>query len=196
MKYDLIAISGVAQSGKDTLFKYLSFLLGDKYDCVRVALADKLKEDLNQFLISKFGISAFTTDKKEKEFIRPILIEYAKMHRSKSKGTYFTGLINTTVDELILNRKLPVITDLRFAEYDNDEYQWVKSKNGFIIHITRLDDKGNEIPANGHEEKKNNPKLIGLADYAFRWQTILPESIEAYMSREGFKRELLERLQA
>ena len=71
----VIGISGLARSGKDTLFQFLSGKLKeDNISSKRLAFADELKEECDDFLKKNIGISAFTEKNSEKEIIRPFLV--------------------------------------------------------------------------------------------------------------------------
>ena len=45
----------------------------------RLAFADELKKDVDQFLVEKLGISAFTEVTEEKEIIRPMLTTWGEL---------------------------------------------------------------------------------------------------------------------
>lgn len=166
----IIGIAGSASSGKDSFFACIKAQFGDSFEFRRVALADKLKYDLNEFLLSKFGISAFTTNKKEKDKVRPLLVEYAKIRRKESNGTFYTKQVDLDIQDYQYKGVIPVITDIRYMEFDADEFYWLKAKNGFLIYIAR---EGVE-PAN-QDEAENNPKLKKAADLVVEWPSLSNE---------------------
>jgi len=56
-------------------------------------------------------------------------------------------------------------------EYPEDEFFWLKNKNGILLHISRLDLNGNLIPPANIEEKENDLKLKEVADLKLTWKT-------------------------
>lgn len=170
MTNKIIGIAGCASAGKDSIFSCIKAQFSDSFEFKRIALADKLKNDLNEFFLLKFGISAFTINKKEKDKIRPLLVEYAKIRRTESNGTFYTKQIDFDVQDCQYKGIIPVITDIRYVEYGEDEYGWLKAKKGFLIYIGRDEVK----PANA-DEAANDPKLQNLADLNIKWPTLKNE---------------------
>jgi hypothetical protein len=167
----MIGITGVATSGKDTLFLILQkFFKSKNLPVKRFALADLLKKDLNSFAKEKLDIDLFNLSPEDKELIRPILVSYGKIKRINTNGRYWidklkeaNGLQNKTI--------IPIITDIRYQEYPQDECFWLKKENnGFLIHISRIH-KGKAIPPANAEEEKNNKILLSESDYSFTWCT-------------------------
>ena len=164
----IIAISGVARSGKDTLFNILSSI---NPKIARFALADDLKADCDKFFREKLGISAFTRDPKEKELIRPLFVDYGDIKRKQSKGTYWTGLLQSKIDNFLEDGGIPCVTDIRYDEYEgSDELDWIKRNNGILIHVSRREDGLLIQPAN-EREKYNDPRLLKRADFKLVWNT-------------------------
>lgn len=169
MQNKIIGVSGCARSGKDTFFNILK-----KYipEVEQVALAYELKKDLDEFLKSKIGISVFTDDTKEKSLIRGLMVEYGKIKRQQTEGTYWTCLAQKKINEILRSDKIPVITDIRYDIYPKDELHWLKEDNqGILVHITRLFGH-DEIPPANEEESINNEKLKTKADYSIKWPTV------------------------
>lgn len=173
----VVGLSGTARAGKDTFCSMMRDLFA-RYDIgnvERVALADKLKSELDPFFKENFAISAFTQIKEEKDLIRPMLVAYGKIRRVQSKGTYWTRFIEPQVNKIILDGKIPVITDIRYGEYPEDEVFWAKNKmNGKLIHIERHIDKDgvrSVIPPANEDEAMNDSKMIFAANYHVRWET-------------------------
>lgn len=168
----ILFICGNAQSGKDTLYKIISDIVGENVTCDRFALADELKCVLNPFTRDNFGISSFTNDIDDKNLIRPIMVEVARAFRTKSKGTYWTNILQPKIDASIAGGNLPIITDGRFCEYEHDEVWWAKNKNnGIIIHVSRTLPNGEYIRPANYEESANEQGLIRSCDYQVRWPT-------------------------
>lgn len=190
----MIALSGVARAGKDTFCKILIDLFAKQgIVAQRYSLADQLKKDLNPFFIEKFGIDIFSCSSQEKELIRPLMVSYGKVWREKSNGTHWTNILSNQIKQ---NKEkiVPIITDIRYSEFANDELQWVKNNHGILIHIKRYDiqlfdyekaDKysfsefplsyqptiKNYILPPNKEEKENDPRMQNGADILFEWKT-------------------------
>jgi len=168
----IIGISGVATSGKDTLCNMISRYLSQKnIISKRIALADNLKNDLRDFILDKFSIDITKSTPEEKSLVRPIMVSYGKIRRSISKGTHWTQKVEKDLERLTSENIIPIITDIRYMEYPEDEYFWLKNKNGVLVHISRLDLNGNLIPPANFEEKENDVKLKEVSDLKLTWRT-------------------------
>lgn len=149
----IIAISGYARTGKDTLCK---FLIDEykKYGFVakRFSFADALKEDLKDY-VSSYGYDIFSLDGEEKELFRPLMVWKGFYHRSKTSGTYFCDILDKKISD-DKDVDVAIITDLRYAEYEKDELQFVKDRGGFVIALSRILDRSlgrYQLPANNEE---------------------------------------------
>ena len=173
--FKLIGISGVGRAGKDSFFNFAKQSLEEKgISAGRWAFADELKKDLEPFILDKFGFSPFTEISEEKDLIRPLMVEYGKIWRKKSKGSHWLDKIRSS----ILAEDGPqvrFITDLRFAAFgESDEAHFVQSNGGKIIHIEKqipINGSGNfeTLPPANDEEAINDPKVKRIADVKFRW---------------------------
>lgn len=160
----IIGISGVARSGKDTLannFVKIFKRLGIK--AKRYALADELKREVRPFLKKHTGLDPFTQNDDEKKMIRPFLVAY---------GTHIRRALNqdcwiNTLSSFLKKDEIAIISDVR---YEN-EADWVQ-KNGFLIHIARLDKENNLIKPANPEEQENDPILQAKANLSYVWQTV------------------------
>lgn len=162
----------MATSGKDSLCILLQESLSTLgISSQRIALADELKRELDPFLREKFGISAFTRIPGEKEIIRPVLVAYGKVWRARSEGKYWTGLITPKVNSLIQSGVVPIVTDIRYDEYPEDEIYWVKKNGGKVVYVSRMEN-GSLIPPANEDEKRNDPRLISKSDYTFETVTV------------------------
>lgn len=162
MNKKVIGISGLARSGKDSLCKLMTELIPNSK---RFALADILKENINPFLISQFGIDIFTCSPSEKELVRPLLVSYGKVLRIKTKGKFFTDFLEKKISEDDCD--VAIITDVRYDEFDEDEIWWVKNRmSGVMIHLSR----DGILPPN-EDEEKNDPILKLKSDISIRWET-------------------------
>lgn len=168
----IIGITGVARSGKDTFYCVLNKFLNEKnLKSERVALADKLKEELGDFIKEKFKINIEKCDGEDKELIRPLMVAYGKCRRVQTEGKYWTSLIENKIKDLKKDGIIPIITDIRYIEYKEDEYSWLKSKDGILIHISRKLTDGSLVQPANIEEKSNDNKLKAVADFSICWDT-------------------------
>ena len=174
----LIGLSGVARSGKDTFFKYAQSYLKDKYDIVaaRYAFADALKDDINEFLIDKTGITAYTNRLSEKEIIRPMLVAYGRMMRTMTNGTYW---INNAQKDLDKNKYFDRVTFITDVRYEN-EYEMIDERDGICIHLKRVDPEGDFVKYANDEEAENDPRVESRADVSVTWETF-GDSPEPYL---------------
>ena len=205
----MIALSGVARSGKDTFCKLLIEILSERgIKARRYSFADELKNDLNSFFKDRMGVSIWSCSPDEKELLRPMLVEYGKYWRIKSNGTHWTSKVLKKIQsDTAEERILPIITDVRYSVYEFDEADWVKKNNGVLIHIERYTNEifrgdskyGSDFfypcpniqkifikPVND-EEFKNDPIIKSIADFKFEWETNnnevqLKKEIEIFLS--------------
>lgn len=168
----MIGITGVARSGKDTFYSILKKYLKEKnIDSERIALADQLKKELEDFVEEKFKININKCDGSNKELIRPLMVAYGKCRRVQTEGKYWTSLAEDKVKEFKKKNIVPIITDIRYIEYKDDEYAWLKNHNGILIHISRKLDDGSFVPPANIEEKSNDNKLKAVSDFCISWET-------------------------
>jgi len=165
----MIGITGVARSGKDTLYSLIEKKLKDlNIKTKRYALADNLKHDLRDFIIQRFSIDIYSANLEEKELIRPIMVAYGKSKRMQTQGRYWIELLDSKINEKDF---LPIITDIRYQEYEKDEYFWLKKeRRGIMVHVSRVKNGKIILPAN-EEEAKNDKILSEFADYKIIWCT-------------------------
>lgn len=168
----IIGITGVARCGKDTFYSILNRYLQEKQiQSKRLAFADSLKIELNDFTKDKFQIDLLNCEGQDKELIRPLMVAYGKCRRIQTEGKYWTSMLDAKVKELIENNAIPIITDVRYIEYKDDEYSWLKHYNGVLIHLSRKLDDGTLVPPANVEEKSNDNKLKAVADFNISWET-------------------------
>lgn len=155
LDYKIIGIAGNAGSGKDTLGKNFESILKDQgIKSQRLSFAYELRKSVDKFLIEQTGISAFTSDKKEKSLIRPFLVCW---------GTDIMRKINDDIwveklEPSLYDNHVNIITDLRFP----NELKWLKSKKGLSVMIKR----SGVDPANDYE-KVNNEEMSNDVDLNF-----------------------------
>lgn len=168
-----IGLAGAAGVGKDTLCQILikNFKV---YPFKRYSMAgDYIKKDLDCLLQKTINISAFTSDPKEKTSIRPLLVEYGRLMRNQTQGRYFIEKLQQ--DTNFGKQNIPIITDIRYAEYETDELHWIKQEQkGLLVFL----DRDEITPSNEFEEKnntilKNNCHLYFKIESGKDYNTIL-----------------------
>ena len=101
MENSMIGLTGVARSGKDTFFSILKKYFKEKnINTQRVALADELKKELEDFVDKKFKINLNKCEGSEKELIRPLMVAYGKCRRVQTEGKYWTSMVDSTIKDL------------------------------------------------------------------------------------------------
>jgi hypothetical protein len=190
-RFPVIACAGNGFSGKDSTYLALKNILQPLgIQVVRFALADELKLLCRDFIYDRFGISVFTTDKKDKDLIRPLLVEIGRIKREKTMGQFWTGLLTPKILNSLDEGELCVISDLRYVDerFPNDEYNWLKNTfNGILIYVTRHDSDGKIIPPANLDEKINNEKLKLLSDYQLTWPTLKTQELRNDYAAEQLK---------
>lgn len=177
-KVKCVAICGVATAGKDTFYALLEeYLKQHGISTKRVALADKLKDEIDPYLVSQFGISAWTKNPTEKKLIRPSLVAHGFVRRQQTAGTYWTKQLEGPIESLIGSDIVPIITDIRYAEFQDDEIYWVRKFGGKLVYITRFytDMKSGEknfVQPPNEDERRNDPRLREQADHLVEWDTV------------------------
>jgi hypothetical protein len=162
MNSKLIGISGLARSGKDTVYEMCRDALAPLGKTAkRLAFADELKKESDEFLLKNIGISAFTEKTHEKEIIRPFLVTYGTHLRRKLNKRCWID----KVEEQLRARKenFIFITDVRY----NNEISWVHSLGGTSIHVER---EGNLAP--NKEEETNDPILKDKSEINIKWKDL------------------------
>jgi len=166
----LIGISGLARSGKDSFYEMASELLESmNITSKRYAFADSLKEECDQLLTNNINISAFTSDDKEKQVIRPLLVTYGTEIRRKLNPNCWIEKIQSSVKEDISLNKVVFITDVRFP----NEQEWVHKLKGESVHVTR---EGIKPP--NRDEEINNPILLEESLHNINWGNFNKQNIK------------------
>jgi len=172
----VIGITGVARVGKDTLCANLiKAYKNEGLVAKRFALADELKDAMRIFLFDNFNIDILNCSPEDKELIRPLLVEFGRAKRIQSNGTYWTSLLYEKM--LKAQQEQPfdiaIVTDIRYAEYDFDEVDWLHSHDGTLIHLSRFLLDGSLLQPPNQDEEKNDPILFEKADIVLRLETDL-----------------------
>lgn len=162
-----IFITGFARSGKDTmgdvLHKYLSLnsLHPKKY-----SFAAPLKKMCEKQVKDNYGLSVYSENTEDKSKFRQLLVDTAKMYRDNTKGEYFHKIIQTDIlfdwnEEHNFSKSfIPIITDLRFAEFHQHGTEEINFavKAGIIIDVIQ-----NGINAPNDTEKFNMDLIRKIA---------------------------------
>jgi hypothetical protein len=167
----IIGISGVARSGKDTLangFVRILKELGVKSE--RLALADELRSECRSFIKKTLNIDVLNMTDDEKKIVRPFLVFWGTHMRRKADE-------NCWIKALEKRRKPDALTIVSDVRYQN-EADWVKESDGFLIHIARLDEKGEFVQAPNQEERENDPLLIEKSNVSFVWNTFGDQDVK------------------
>lgn len=183
MKNIIVGISGLAGDGKDSLCNILRVCFeGSGYAFERIALADELKEECREALLSMYNIDPVLCTREEKNKIRELLVFYAKVKREESKGTHWVNKLQKKISSLPKTEmdRIICVPDIRHAQYENDEAAWIKKNKGILIHVKkyRIEEslslkKTYSTPINS-EEAYHTPKLEELADFVIEWQDTSP----------------------
>jgi uridine kinase len=124
----LIAISGAARAGKDTLAKTIQALVPNT---ITLAFAQAVKEEADPISKARWGISAFTQNPEEKKIIRQLLIDIGHGKRQADPFIWINKL-SAKIDENLPHRNI-IITDCR---YEN-ESKMIHAKGGIVIMVKR-----------------------------------------------------------
>jgi hypothetical protein len=160
----IIGIAGPARSGKDTLCnQFLEIFQEMGIKAKRSALADQLKLESKDFIFNTLGIDVFTEKTEEKNIIRPFLVTWGTHVRRKLDPDIWIKKIQESIEE----NSILIVPDIRFK----NEFDWVKSNNGYMFFIDRIDENGNQVPDANADEAENNVFLRENADSSFTWNT-------------------------
>ena len=184
---NVIGLSGVGRSGKDTFASILEIKLQQAgYSVKKVSFAGPLKLDCQAFLKDYLNIDVFTQNTEEKTLFRPMLVWYGDAQRKRTLGKYWTNLASNEIENS--NYDYYIVTDVRYDHYTVDELQWLKDTwKGKLCHISkytwhtqsRNHDGVEELvrykeyvqPANDHEAV-NDPKIKKAAHFVVEWPDI------------------------
>lgn len=182
---NVIGLSGVGRSGKDTFASILEIKLQQAgYSVKKVSFAGPLKKDCEEFVRKNLNMDVFTQNTSEKTLIRPLLVWYGDAQRKRTNGKYWTDLASKEIETT--NYDYYIVTDVRYDHYPVDELQWLKDTwKGKLCHISKyfwrkeIEPSPTEFirykeyvqPANDHESI-NDPKIKKAADFAFEWPDV------------------------
>jgi len=179
----ILGIAGKRLSGKDTLCQILLDEMRLRgFSAKRIALADALKQEINPYLINKYGIDIFNCSPEDKEKARPELIELGRERRLSSEGTFWTNIVSQEIEKG--GEQFIIVPDIRYNVYENDEAAWVR-RRGLLVHLEKYTMNGAEkiYYRSNDEEEENDPKVKQAADYLFQWP-VAPNDVLVEHSKE------------
>ena len=188
----IIGLSGVAGAGKDLFYE----LLSERIPCFKISLADNLKFEIKNWCLQHYNIDPTQCPRSKKELIREFLVFHGTFKRKLSEGRHWIESLEKTLAEnehkSATRDQYPVVTDIRYDDYLNDEVSWLKKEqDGILVHISRIDllfkrspphHQSIKIGPANDEEKRNDPKLFKKADYRIEWDTL--EGSQTYVRKE------------
>lgn len=166
-KHIIVAVSGFARSGKDTLANAI-LAECDLQDVELNAGIAKFANSLKQALQDAFDaigikVDVFTEDPIIKEMLRPVLVEFGRFARSIDKDVFAKDVIRC-IEETVEQETstVIVISDMRYAnEYDVVEKACKKHGWVFVpVYIGRI----GLGPANPEEANSFNELMDEQAD--------------------------------
>lgn len=177
----IVGCAGRARAGKGTFITLLSDILSE-YDPARriteYAFATALKQELDQMLTRRFGISAFTVNTEHKKVIRPFLVERGAGARAEDPD-YWIKVLDAPVRAAIAAGRDVAIGDTRYL----NELRWVHSLGGKVIYIERIQPDGTPVPFANDEETRNDPLVEAVADIRLTWPTLPLDQLRPYVER-------------
>lgn len=137
----VLAISGYAQSGKDTFANAVEDIIRDNHRCSRFKFAEHLRRATGLALdYLKLDINPWTEDLNEKKKLRPVLVALGEYAREKNINV-FASLTRDEIDLSLKSKcKIAIVTDMRY-ENEHELLRDLSRKNGYKyhrIHITRI----------------------------------------------------------
>lgn len=137
----ILAVSGYAQSGKDTFADSVESIIEGKYRCSRFKFAEHLRRSLGLSLdYLKIDVNPWTEDKEEKKRLRPVLVALGEYAREKNVDV-FASLTRDEIDKCLdVKSKIAIVTDMRYAN-EHELLRDLAKKNGYKyhrVHITRI----------------------------------------------------------
>jgi len=153
--------------GKDTLGQLLNRL----HSKVRLySFATALRADLGPFIHEQFGIDVWTSDPRQKEFIRPYLLCHGMAWRQRDPLHWVKRTMEAIQHDLkVVPELIPVITDTRFP----NEVTYFREHYGSSYHLLDLSRKGAPPPTD--EEEKHYREVQAMADFHLEWGEDTPE---------------------
>lgn len=170
-----ISISGSEAAGK-TLFTDLlsNYINKSGTVCIKRAFGDSVKAELFDLITYNFGFSPFTKDRNQKDIIRPIFVAYANAKRNISEGTYWIERLKDSLQLMIEDVEVLLVSDLRFATEKYDEINYIQEDGGQVIYLERILN-GKVVEPYNEIGEENNKKIKERADFILQWGEGYPE---------------------
>lgn len=140
----IIGITGKKFSGKDTCFKILNELYGDRIKFVRYAFGDSLKDEVAYAISSGSSERAFHRKRMDnpdiKEEYRDLIQAFGAFRRRRNSSYWIDKLIGRIESHMFSMNEtqiefIPVITDIRFP--NEDEARKLLSKDSLLLKVVR-----------------------------------------------------------
>lgn len=161
----LLSLSGRARVGKGTFVTLLRDILLHHH-VSEIAFATVLKEELDPFLLKHLGISAFTTDDREKKLVRPYLVAHGAGMRGLDP-LHWVKQAEPNVKAALNRGDVVVVSDSRYR----NEVDWVHGLGGKTVYIERIAADGLPVPPANAEEAEHDSAAREASDYIISWPT-------------------------
>ncbi len=146
----VIAISGYAQSGKDTFADSLQYLTNGKFKISRHKFAESLRKATSlSFEYLGLKSNPWTENKEEKDKMRPVLVSIGEYARSENESVFADFLAKEVKEHLSSGTEIAIITDMRY-ENENKILRKMCKDNGYKYCRVHMIRDGNG-PANSAE---------------------------------------------
>lgn len=150
----VVAISGYARSGKDTLAYAIRKPLSDDNDGGSRSYANALKIEVCAMLnhVGMDGQIVFTDDTETKNTIRPLLVAHGEFRRSQDKD-HWVRIVTNSINHKVKKSKHPLVICIPDTRYENEISSLKRLLRDdievFHVHICRSGTR----PANAAEDK-------------------------------------------
>jgi len=146
----ILAVSGYAQSGKDTFADSLQYLINGKYKSSRHKFAEPLRKATGlSFEYLGLKSSPWTEDKLEKDKMRPVLVAIGEYARSENPSVFADLTAKEIKDSISSGVEIAIVTDMRY-ENENNILRKMCKDNGYKYCRVHMIRDGNG-PANSAE---------------------------------------------
>ncbi len=206
----VIGVAGFARAGKDTFVGIaIDILKANDYRPMRVAFADKLKEETEAMLkANKFAASVKPDDTAAKTLIRPLLVWWGCQRRYESpSGLYWVDAVDAQLSEICddyiahgesHDNLVALVSDVRFP----NEAKWIHDKwDGSVVHIKRWKTEWRRCGQDGsdecatkvyddapnEEEAKQDPLVEAVADVKLEWENQKESTTSAAIKNQKLK---------
>lgn len=155
----IIGFGSTARVGKDVAARIIDNRNGLDNRVRRVAFADFVKEDLNDFCIKHYNISAYTEIAAEKQIIRPLLIGHGNAMRALNPD-YWIDRAFEHIDFDSTGLDYIIFTDVRFPNEVHRIKSVVPRSRSFYVQVY-----ADDSPPVIESEIEQYDEMVALADY-------------------------------